>query len=432
MGSWVESANEPDCDFPIENLPFGQFRLESGLHGQKHIGVAIGSQILNLSAVHTLVEIPIELHDAVHLLSMGEMNGYMSLPSTIHCRFREWLMSLLEWGSKFQAQLQTALVDQSAVTMELPCFIHDYTDFYASINHATTVGKMLRPTDPLAANYKWVPVGYHGRASSLRPSGVPIQRPIGQTRAGEGKPPHFQATRRLDFELELGIFIGKGNAIESTIPIAEAEEHFFGMCLLNDWSARDIQGWEAQPLGPFLGKNFATTISPWIVTREALEPFRVAWNRHSQDPQPLEYLNDARNREQGGIEIHLEVQIETQKMRDENQPPYTFTSSEFSDAAYWTVAQLIAHHASNGCNLSAGDLMGTGTLSGSKPENAGSLLELSNGGKNPITLPNGELRSFVEDGDQITMKAYCQMLNAVRIGFGECSNRIKPAPTPRN
>ena len=427
MGSWVASANELNCDFPIENLPFGRFQMDKSAHGQKHIGVAIGSKIVNLTNIDSLVEVPIELTNAVYLLSTGDMNGYMALPSTLHYRFRKWFMSLLERGGKFQTQLKVALVDQSAVTMDLPCFIHDYTDFYASINHATTVGNMLRPTDPLAANYKWVPVGYHGRASSLRPSGVFIQRPVGQTRAGEGKPPHFQATRRLDFELELGIFIGKGNAIETTIPIAEAEEHFFGMCLLNDWSARDIQGWEAQPLGPFLGKNFATTISPWIVTREALEPFRVAWNRNSQDPQPLEYLNAVRNSVHGGIEIHLEVQIETQKMRDENQAPYQLTFSEFTDAAYWTVAQLITHHASNGCNLSAGDLMGTGTLSGSQPENAGSLLELSNGGKNPITLPNGEIRSFVEDGDQITMKAYCQMPNAVRIGFGECSNRIKPS-----
>ena len=327
-------------------------------------------------------------------------------------------------NSKNKAILEPIIIHQSDVKMHLPCAIPDFTDFYAGINHAFNVGSMLRPDQPLAPNYQWIPVGYHGRSSSIIPSGVNIKRPIGQTRASDGKPPYFQATRRLDYELELGIFIGKSNQQGTPILVDEAEEHFFGMCILNDWSARDIQAWEAMPLGPFLAKNFATSISPWIVTRHALEPFRKPWLRADNYPQPLAYLNSLNNELHGGIEIHLEVYIQTEMMKEKQLPAERIVTSEFSKATFWSIAQLITHHASNGCNLNTGDLMGTGTLSGPTAEEVGSLLELTRGGKEPIEFGQGEKRSFLENGDTVIFKAYCQTAGQVRIGFGECSTTI--------
>lgn len=426
-GSWVESANHDGVDFPIENLPFGCFQPQGEPAAKAQIGVAIGNHILPLTHLAQLVNIPQELESVFQAFDTVNLNAMMSLPEAMQQSCRQFLTALLAIGSKHQDQLADILVHQDDVEMLMPCRVPDFTDFYAGIHHATNVGLMLRPDEPLAPNYKWVPVAYHGRSSSIIPSGKAIVRPTGQTRASGGKPPYFQASRKLDFELELGIFIGKPNAQGSTIPIDQAEQHFFGLCLLNDWSARDMQAWEAAPLGPFLAKNFATSISPWIVTRQALQPFFKHWSRKDTEPQPLPYLESVGNRESGALQVFLEAYLLTPLMQEQHIPAQKISQSEFSEAAYWTIAQLITHHASNGCNLNAGDLMGSGTLSGATPEQAGSLLELTQGGKRPILLAHGEERNFLEDGDTILLKAFCMSANAVRIGFGECRTRVLPA-----
>lgn len=427
MGSWVASANIPNSDFPIENLPYGTFSLKNDSSATKRIGVAIGDQVLDLSLVAKLPSLRSDVKSSLEVIAKGELNAFMSLPTSAHQAFRTFLIELLKVGSSHQSNIQACLVSQQDVNMHLPCTIRDYTDFYASIYHATTVGKMFRADNPLLPNYKWVPIGYHGRASSIVASGTSVKRPVGQTKGPDNEAPFFQACRRLDYELEMGIFIGQGNTLGQPIPIAKANDHFFGMCILNDWSARDIQAWEYQPLGPFLAKNFASSISPWIVTQEALNPFKKSWQRNSEDPQPLPYLDDKSNKESGAYNIKLETLLQTAKMKAEGVAPTSLMTANFSEAAYWTVRQLITHHTSNGCNLNAGDLLGTGTLSGPKPEEAGSLLELSQGGKAPITLPNGEQRAFLEDGDTLILRAYCEAPGAVRIGFGECSGTILPA-----
>jgi len=424
IGSWVTSANIQSCDFPIENLPYGCFHASQDPLARKKIGVAIGGHILPLTDLSKLIDIPDHLKNSFELLDDLKMNEFMAISNYEHLLFREFLNDLLGKNSKSQGILEPIMIHQAEVKMHLPCAIPDFTDFYAGIHHASNVGAMLRPEQPLAPNYHWIPVGYHGRSSSIIPSGVSIKRPVGQTRASEGKPPYFQSTRRLDYELELGIFIGKSNQQGTPIPLDEAEEHFFGMCILNDWSARDIQAWEAMPLGPFLAKNFATSISPWIVTRHALEPFRKPWIRTHDFPQPLAYLNSLNNQSNGGIEIHLEIYLQTELMKEKKIPAERIVTSEFSKAAYWSIAQLITHHTSNGCNLNAGDLMGTGTLSGPMPQEVGSLLELTLGGKNPIELSQGEKRSFLENGDTVIFKAYCEKEGQVRIGFGECCTTI--------
>jgi fumarylacetoacetase len=308
--------------------------------------------------------------------------------------------------------------------MLLPAVICDYTDFYASIYHATNVGSMFRPDNPLLPNYKWLPIGYHGRASSIVPSGTAIHRPSGQIKPPDAGKPIFGPSKRLDYELEVGVFIGDGNELGHPIPINEAEQHAFGFCLVNDWSARDIQAWEYQPLGPFLAKNFATTISPWIVTMEALAPYRTrSFQRPNGDPAPLPYLDGNDNRQHGGIDLNLEVLIATKKMRDENLAPHRISRGNFRDM-YWTVAQFITHHASNGCNLQPGDLLASGTVSGPEKDSRGCLLEMTWGGKEPLELPSGEKRAFVEDGDEIIMRGYCEREGAARIGFGECRGTI--------
>ena len=431
IGSWVESANLTGCDFPIENLPFGTFSLKNDSTNLKRIGVAIGDQILDLSASANLSSKLTDLSNnnksTLEILAKGDLNAYMALSVATHKEFRQCLIELLKVGSRYEANIRSCLVPQNEVNMQLPCTIRDYTDFYASVYHATTVGKMFRADNPLLPNYKWVPIGYHGRASSIVQSGTNVKRPVGQTRGPDADAPMFQACRRLDYELEMGIFIGQGNNLGEPIPISQANNHFFGMCILNDWSARDIQAWEYQPLGPFLAKNFASSISPWIVTQEALEPFKKSWHRDANDPQPLPYLDDASNKEAGAYSIYLETLLLTPKMKADGLPPTRLMKTNFSDAAYWTVRQLITHHTSNGCNLNAGDLLGTGTLSGPDASEAGSMLELSMGGKNPITLQNGEQRSFLEDGDTLILKAYCESPDTVRIGFGECSGTVLPA-----
>jgi fumarylacetoacetase len=329
-------------------------------------------------------------------------------------------------GSPAQEAFQAALHAQSDVALGLPCEIGDYTDFYTSIHHATTVGKQFRPDNPLLPNYKWVPIGYHGRASSVVPSGQDFRRPSGQTKAPDADSPGFGPCRRLDYELELGVLMARPNALGEPISMATAEDHVFGLSLFNDWSARDIQAWEYQPLGPFLSKNFASTLAPWVVTMEALAPFRVPFTRPEGDPQPLAYLDSEANRAQGAISIELEVWLQTAAMRAAGQAGDRLSTSNYRDA-YWTVAQLVAHHTVNGCNLRTGDLLGSGTLSGPGPDEAGSLLELSAGGKRPLTLSNGETRTFLEDGDAVILRGYCAREGFKRIGFGECRGMVLPA-----
>ena len=395
LESWVETANRPDADFPVQNLPFGRFRRRG--NEAWSIGVAIGDQVLDLGKLG--------------LAPDGDMNRLMAAGLEARRALRKRLSAGLRRGGAEQAACESALVAQDAVEMAVPCRIGDYTDFYTSLHHATTVGRQFRPENPLLPNYKWVPIGYHGRASSIVPSGQPFRRPVGQLKAPDAAAPVLGPSQRLDYELELGLLVGAPNPLGAPVPIAEAEAHLFGLVLLNDWSARDIQAWEYQPLGPFLAKNFASTVSPWIVTMEALAPFRSPFARPAGDPEPLPYLDDAAQRASGGLDIALEVRLATARMRAAGQENVRLSASNYRDA-YWTAGQLVAHHTVNGCNLQAGDLLGSGTLSGPTPAEAGSLLELSNGGRAPIALGNGETRSFLEDGDTVTFTAYC-----ARAGF---------------
>jgi fumarylacetoacetase len=413
LRSWVASANEPLTDFPLQNLPFGRFRTSPDAGWR--LGVAIGDQVLDLQAAG--------------LVDTADMNALMARGAAARRALRSALSQGLRAGSPLESRWKEALLPQAGVEMGVPCEIGDYTDFYTSIHHATTVGRQFRPDNPLLPNYKWVPIGYHGRSSTIGVSGQFFPRPWGQTRpatAPEGSPPSFGPCRRLDYELELGVFIGTGNAAGVPVPIASAEDHVFGMALFNDWSARDIQGWEYQPLGPFLSKNFASTLSPWMVTMEALAPFRRPFHRPEGDPAPLPYLDAAPNREHGALDIQLEVWLQTAAMREAGHAGDRISSSNYADA-YWTVAQLVTHHTVNGCALRSGDLFGTGTLSGPAPEQGGSLLELSAGGKQALTLSTGEQRSFLEDGDSIILKASCERAGARRIGFGECRGTVMPA-----
>ncbi len=417
LRSWVGSANNAGCDFPIQNLALGRFR-PAGSAEEFRIGIAIGDRVLDLKQAG--------------LVDTADMNALMTQSPAERQALRAAISAGLAAGSGKEGAWTKALQAQSAVELALPCRIGDYTDFYTGIHHATTVGKLFRPDQPLMPNYKWVPIGYHGRASSIGVSGQRFERPQGQTRAPDAEVPQFGPSKRLDYELELGFLIGRGNALGEPIAIADAEQHLFGVTLLNDWSARDIQAWEYQPLGPFLAKNFASTLSPWIVTMEALAPFRARFERPAGDPQPLPYLDSPANRERGALDITLEFWLQTAKMREAGESAVRLTRGNTTQAAYWTAAQLVTHHTSNGCNLQPGDLLGSGTLSGPKPEEAGSLLELTMGGKQPIGLPNGERRTFLEDGDTLSLRGYCEREGAVRIGLGEVSatveaSRVQPA-----
>jgi fumarylacetoacetase len=420
--SWVESANLPGTDFPIQNLPYGVFDRGKAL---TCIGVAIGDQILDLTsaAESNCISGIDEITDEA--LMDEPLNLLMALGQERWSALRRAIFNLLREGSESRADIEKCLVPQSEVRMLLPAVIGDYTDFYASIFHATNVGSMFRPDNPLLPNYKWVPIGYHGRASSIVPNGTPIHRPSGQLKALDADIPTFAPSKRLDYELEVGVFIGAGNELGHPIPLDEAEEHAFGLCLVNDWSARDVQAWEYQPLGPFLAKNFATTISPWIVSLEALAPFRVpAFKRDAADPQPLPHLYSDSDQQHGGLDLTLEVLIATRKMRDENVAPHLISRGNFRHM-YWTISQLIAHHASNGCNLQPGDLLASGTVSGPDKESRGCLLEMTWGGKEPLQLPNSEKRAFLEDGDEVILRGYCEKPGATRIGFGECRGVIQ-------
>ena len=420
--SWVEHANG-HSDFPLQNLPLGIFSRPGET---LRCGVAIGDAILDLEAVLAAGLFEGQAKAAVEATRGGALNAFFALGRNARVALRERLLALLGEHGEHQAELKAALYPASDCQLHLPAKVGDYTDFYVGIQHATNVGKLFRPDNPLLANYKYVPIGYHGRASTLRPSGTDVRRPKGQTLPAGHTEPSFGPCARLDYELELGIWIAQGNDIGQAIPIAEADQHLAGLCLLNDWSARDIQAWEYQPLGPFLSKNFASTISPWIVTMEALEPFRTQWNRGPSEPQPMPYLASDANRAKGAYDVQLEVLMTTQQSREAKQPAVTLSRSNFRDA-YWNVAQLITHHTVNGCNLQPGDMLGTGTLSGPQPSEAGSLLELSNGGKTAIDLPWGEKRTFLQDGDQIIMRAACLKAGYPRVGFGEASGMVLPA-----
>ncbi|MBV8629395.1 MAG: fumarylacetoacetase [Silvibacterium sp.] len=423
--SWVESANEGRTDFPLRNLPFGVFRRSGG---RACIGVAVGDRILDLRATAEAELLGGLSGEIAASCEQDSLNSLMGLGRDASRALRERLMEVLS-GQPAQGRVESLLVQQADVKMLLPVRIGDYTDFYASVYHATNVGRLFRPDNPLLPNYKYVPIGYHGRASSVVVSGTEIQRPCGQTKAADVAAPSFGPSRSLDYELEVGFFVSGGNALGEPIPISEAELHIFGLCLLNDWSARDIQAWEYQPLGPFLAKNFATSISPWVVTMDALEPFRVpAFARPEEDPALLPYLNSEEDKARGGIDLKLEVWLRSAKMRAESADPVRLTQGNLRDL-YWTLAQMLTHHASNGCNLQAGDLLGTGTVSGASPDALGCLLEITRRGAEPLQLPNGETRKFLEDGDEVILRGYCEREGYDRIGFGECRGVVRAAPS---
>jgi len=431
LKSWVESANDPNTDFPIQNLPFVTFKpIDKPWLHEPEFGVRIGDFVLSFAGIFHVPaseEFYKRYGTEMNEASLQYLAG--SVTAEMRTTLRRFLIDILreDADNRTRTGVQQCLVPISDITLNLPYEIGDYTDFYCSIFHATNVGSMFRPDNPLLPNYKFVPIGYHGRASSIIISGTDIKRPKGQNHSDAEKPPVFIPCRNLDYEMEVGFFVGQGNHLGEPIPISEAEEHIFGLCLVNDWSARDIQAWEYQPLGPFLAKNFATTVSPFVVTMEALAPFRTpAFERDPQDPQPLNYLNDPQNQKFGGLDINLEVYIQTQKMRDENTEPHLLSRSNIKDL-YWTIGQMLTHHASNGCNLQTGDLMATGTVSGKSKDERGCLLELTWRGTEPLDLPNGEQRRFLEDGDEIIMKGYCEREGFRRIGFGECRGRILPA-----
>ena len=415
LKSWCETAQ--GSDFPIQNLPLGIFSVGER---RRKIGVAIGDFVLDLGGIADLLD-----EEWLGDLSQPVLNSWLARGPTAGNSLRQRLSEILS-DERYRDDVEPQLVGQTEVRLHVPCIIGDYTDFYVGIHHATNVGKQFRPDNPLLPNYKYVPIGYHGRASSVRASGEPVIRPSGQRKPSDADAPEYGPSRRLDYELELGIWIGEGNELGAPIPVGEAGDHIAGYCLLNDWSARDLQAWEYQPLGPFLAKNFLTTVSPWVVSAQALAPFRTPMPpRPAGDPQPLSYLDDAGDRKRGGLSIQLEATLTTQKMREMGVAPHILSRGSADAAMYWSAAQIVAHHSSNGCNLQPGDLIGTGTLSTDNAGGLGSLLEISRGGKEPLRLATGESRTFLENGDEVTLKAWCQGKGAVRIGFGECVGRVE-------
>jgi fumarylacetoacetase len=419
LRSWVEPANSEFTDFPIQNLPFGVFTRRKD--EAPRVGVAIGDQILDLvraSQAGLLKDLSETLRAAAHAESLRPL---MALGMSEASLLRRHLIKILSadgWGAD-----PAILVRMTDAQLLLPVGIGDYTDFYASVFHATHVGSLFRPENPLLPNYKHVPIAYHGRSSSIVVSGTPIERPRGQTK-GDGDRPVFGQTRRLDYEAEIGFLMGRGNALGYPIPIDEAERHIFGLCLVNDWSARDIQAWEYQPLGPFLSKSFATTVSPWIVTLEALAPFRTAaFARPPDDPRPLPYLSSVTNEVSGGLDVTVEVFLRSAEMRRASLDAVRLSRGSFRDM-YWTMAQMVAHQTSNGCNLRPGDLLASGTISGAEPGTEGCLLELTR--HKPMTLPSGEPRTFLADGDEVMIRGSCERPGYARVGFGECWGVIRP------
>lgn len=432
--SWVASANVASCDFPIQNLPYAMFS-ESGQYDFWRAGVAIGDQVLDLAALHARkllqghAAAALETTAAPNTSTVG-LNAFMAAGPETWSALRHALFALLSQDAPAATResVQSCLIPQSQVHYRLPAQIANYTDFYTSIHHARNVGKVIRPDDPLTPNFQWLPIAYHGRASSVVVSGTAFHRPRGQAMPPGAKVPVYGACARLDYELEMGFFIGTGNALGEPVPLGEAESHIFGMCLLNDWSARDHQFWEMNPLGPFLGKNFCTSISPWIVTMEALAPYRVAaGERPAPEPQPLTYLDNAANRTAGGLDVQLTVSIESAQHRARGLASAEVSRTSFRHQ-YWTIAQMVTQHTVGGCNLQPGDLLGTGTISGPAPQEAGALVELSRGGTQTITLAGtGETRTFLQDGDAVVLRGWCEKPGAARIGFGECRGQVLPA-----
>jgi fumarylacetoacetase len=429
LRSWIAAANGGDTDFPMQNLPFGVFRHD--FEERPRVGIAIGDSVLDCMAAARaglFTELGPLVDDA---LQSWSLNALLSLGRSDARKIRRAASLLLRddtrEGKRAQALRASIIVGMDRIGMIVPAEIGDYTDFYASIFHATNVGAMFRPDAPLLPNYKYVPIGYHGRASSIVPTGTPVRRPRGQTKPDANAPPTYGPSKSMDYELELGAFVCGENAIGETVPIAYATERILGLCLLNDWSARDMQSWEYQPLGPFLAKSFATTVGAWVVTLDALEPFRVpAFARPEGDPAPLPYLNDPDDQSRGGFAITLEVWIRTAAMRAAGAPAVRLSSGSF-ESMYWTVAQLLAHHSSNGCNMRPGDLLGSGTVSGPEQSTRGCLLELAKRGAEPVQLPTGEQRSFLADGDEVIFRGWCARDGAARIGFGECRGEIRAA-----
>ncbi|HEX7939704.1 MAG TPA: fumarylacetoacetase [Gemmatimonadaceae bacterium] len=422
LRSWVASANEAATDFPIQNLPFGVC-TRRGASGAG-IGVAIGDHVLSIDACVGLGLLSDEVSRAI--ARDTSLNALMARGNVAAVKLREAIAAVLEEGNSAAARhASSILTAMSAVEMVMPARIGDYTDFYASINHAHNVGTMLRPENPLLPNYKFIPVGYHGRASSVVVSGSDVRRPYGQQKGDPA--PTVGPTQSLDYELEVGAFVGTGNALGEPITIGNAETHMWGVCLLNDWSARDVQAWEGQPLGPFLSKNFSTTISPWVVALDALEPYRVpALTRPSGDPAPLPYLSSAEDSQRGGIDFTLEVWIRSAQMRANGQGAMRLSRASFKEM-YWTFAQMLTHHAMNGCNLQPGDLLGSGTVSGKDRDAMGCLLERTRRGAEPFDLPSGERRGFLLDGDEVIMRGYAERDGFARIGLGVCRGTVTPA-----
>jgi fumarylacetoacetase len=432
LTSWVQSAQTPGGDFPIQNLPFGVFK-RTGRGDAPCVGVAIGDQIVDVGACLSEGLLRGRAADAAERCRTPSLNALMESGPERVSALRQALSELLRADSSAYRQdpgiARRILVPMYEAELRVPATIGDYTDFYASIDHARNVGSIFRPDNPLLPNYKYVPIGYHGRASSIVVSGTHVRRPAGQIRDDPEQAPSFMPTRRLDYEVEVGVIIGPGNALGAPVPIFEADRHIFGLCLVNDWSARDIQSWEYQPLGPFLGKNFATTLSPWVVTLQALEPYRsTAYVRPDDDPAPLPYLLWDADQRRGGFEITLDVYLRTASMRQRSQDAVRVSRGSFTNM-YWTIAQLLTHHASNGCNLRPGDLLASGTVSGPTPESRGCLLERTMRGREPLRLPRGETRAFLEDGDEVILRAYCERQGTARIGFGECSGLVVPGLT---
>ena len=427
--SWVDSANAPDTDFPIQNLPFGIFSSDLSTPAvSRHFGIAIGASIFDVTRAKQLGLLEGLAAKAADLASTGTLNALFAQGRAPARELRKQVAALLDdksaEGARARALRERLLYPVSACELHLPTAVGNYTDFYSGIHHAIAAGSLLTPENPLPANYKWVPIAYHGRASSVRPSGTQIRRPHGQQGGAADRAPTFGPSQRLDFELEMGFYVGTGNALGEPVPVAQAGDHIVGFSLLNDWSARDVQRWEMFPLGPFLSKNFGTSVSPWVVTADALAPFRMpAMERPASDPQPLAYLHDPVDRRHGGIDVDLSVKLSTDAMRAAGIPATQIIHSN-AQYLYWTPAQMLAHHTSGGCDLLPGDLIGTGTISGPTRDQLSSLLELTFGGTQPVTLPNGEQRAFLQDGDEITFNGRCQRAGFVTIGFGSCVGRI--------
>ena len=424
LRSWVASANDAATEFPIQNLPFGVFCRRGAQQGAG-LGVAIGDRVLDLAACARAGVLTGDAAGARDVAGDATLNRLFARGADLRRALRRTLVELLEQGNAAAARRAGEItVPQADVDLLLPAAIGNYSDFYASIHHARNVGGMFRPENPLLPNYKYVPIGYHGRASSIVVSGTPVRRPSGQTKDEQRPAPDFGPTRRLDYELEVGAFIGAGSELGAAVPLSAAEDHLWGVCLLNDWSARDIQSWESQPLGPFLAKSFATSVSPWVVTLEALAPFRApAAPRPPDDPAPMPYLTTAADRSHGGIALTLEVWLSSATMRERGSPAVMISRGSFAEM-YWTLAQLVTHHASGGCNLRPGDLIGSGTVSNAAPESRGCLLERAWRGSEPVALPTGERRAFLEDGDEVTLRGYAERDGRRRVGLGECAGVI--------